>query len=173
MSRGVWIFITYYVRYDLRFAFWSRLSSLVLPFVRRNTTNPNPFLISKRLIYAKLSYVITHSKCMILRPIVSHQVPLLSWTLHSGAHSLTTAAWDAMRGRGKPASRTMSYMGSHGPQLAPLVLLLLYDQYYKAWCHGGHGTSCRSPCVNTVLKAHALTHRRGGFDEGLWMANFA
>ena len=47
----------------------------------------------------------------------------------------------------------------------PTVLLLLYDQDYKAWCHGGHGTSC-GPCVDTVLTAHASPRRlrRGTVD---------
>ena len=60
----------------------------------------------------------------------------------------------------------MSHMVSHGLQLAPRALLLLYDQDYKAWCHGGHGTSCSS-CVDTVLTAHASL-RRLRPDEGLW-----
>ena len=34
------------------------------------------------------------------------------------------------------------------------LTLLLHDQDYKAWCHGGHGTSCSS-CANIVLTAHA------------------
>ena len=59
-----------------------------------------------------------------------------------------------MRGRGKAASQTMSQMVSCGLQLAPLALLLLHDQDYKAWCHGGHGTTC-SPYVNIVLTAHS------------------
>ena len=65
----------------------------------------------------------------------------------------------------------MSQMASRGLQLAPLALLLLNDQDCKGWCHSGHahGTSC-SPCVNIVLTATACY---GGFDEGLWRADFA
>ena len=56
----------------------------------------------------------------------------------------------AMRGRGMPASRTMSQMVSRGLQASFTGLMLLHDQDDKAWCHGGHGRSC-SPYVNIVL----------------------
>ena len=32
-------------------------------------------------------------------------------------------------------------MGTRGFQACTWVLLLLYDQDCKAWCHGGHGTA--------------------------------
>ena len=68
----------------------------------------------------------------------------------------------------------MSQMVSRGLQASFTGLMLLHDQDDKAWCHGGHGRSC-SPYVNIVLTD--LTHRHracyGGFNEGLWRANFS
>ena len=46
----------------------------------------------------------------------------------------------------RPVTVRCSQRTKCGLQLVPLALLLLYDQYYKVWCHDDHGTSCRS-CV--------------------------
>ena len=54
----------------------------------------------------------------------------------------------------RPVTVRCSQRTKRGLQLAPLALLLLHDQDYKVWCHGGHGTSCSS-CANIVLTAHA------------------
>ena len=80
-------------------------------------------------------------------------MPPLSWTALRYTQP-DHRPWGAACGRGKPASRTMSQTVSRGLQQIPLALLLLHDQDYMAWCHGGHGTSCSS-CANIVLTAHA------------------
>ena len=54
----------------------------------------------------------------------------------------------------RPVTVRCSQRTKCGLQLVPLALLLLYDQYYKAWCHDDHGTSCRS-CVASCTQPKA------------------
>ena len=54
-----------------------------------------------------------------------------------------------------------------GLQLAPLALLLLHDQGYKGWCHGGHGTSYH-PSGTSCGVTHGL-HTAPMADAAVWL----
>ena len=59
-----------------------------------------------------------------------------------------------MQAMGKVTVRS-SQMPSHGLQVTPLALLLLYDEGCKAWCPGDHRTSC-SLCTYRASRALAI-----------------
>ena len=81
----------------------------------------------------------------------------LSWIILRCTHSLTTARearCEAMGSQHREGCLKWYHVVSRGLQRVPLALLLLHDQNYMVWCHGGHETSCSS-CENIVLTAHA------------------
>ena len=139
--------------------------------------------ILKRLTYAKPCCVVTPRDAV--NDIQTSNKPLGASTIMDCTQVLLRCTqpdhrpWGAMCGRGMPASRTMpQWCHAVTEQLASLALLLLHDQGYKAWCHGGHGRSCvvHLRSVHTFALtplSHIATACYGGFDEGLCGANFA